>query len=283
MTDDHSPSKSWLDRLSQILIREPRDREELIEVLHEAEQRHLLEPDALRMIEGVLQVFDMQVRDIMVPRSQMVVVAHDAAPAQIIPILISSAHSRFPVIGGDRDEVIGILLAKDLLRYAFNQNESFDIREVLRPATFIPESKRLNVLLEEFRLKRNHIAIVVDEYGGVAGLVTIEDVLEQIVGEIEDEYDIDENKTNITPLNETQFMVKAFTPIADFNKFFNKDFKDDEFDTIGGLVVNQLGHLPKRDETIHIDNLHFKVLNADKRRIRLLRVTIPKDYPINNS
>ncbi len=277
MNNDPS-SKSWLDRLSHALSREPQTREELLEVLHAATERHLLDSEALRMIEGVLQVSDMKVRDIMIPRSQMVVVERDSPPSEIVPIIIASAHSRFPVIGETRDEVVGILLAKDLLRYTFHGDETFDITTLLRPATFIPESKRLNILLEEFRLNRNHIAIVVDEYGGVSGMVTIEDVLEQIVGEIEDEYDIEETEMDMAPLSDTQFNVKAFTTIEDFNKYFQTQFSDDEFDTIGGLVTKRFGHLPKRDESVTVDGIQFKVLSADRRRIRLLRITLP--YPM---
>jgi magnesium and cobalt transporter len=278
MSGDPS-SKSWLERLGQILTREPKDREELIEVLQEAGERQVITADALRMIEGVLEVFDMQVRDIMIPRSQMVVVEHDDSLEKILPIVIASAHSRFPVIGESRDEVVGILLAKDLLRYSVTDKESFNVQAVLRPAAFIPESKRLNTLLEEFRLKRNHIALVVDEYGGVSGMVTIEDVLEQIVGEIEDEYDIDENQTDITQLNDSQYTVKALTTIKDFNHFFKTQFSDEEFNTVGGLVTKHFAHLPKRDECTLINGLHFKVLHADRRRIRLLRVTVTKEKP----
>lgn len=265
--------KSWFERLSHIISRGPKNREELIEFLHDAKQRDLIDNEAMVMMESVLQVSDMQVRDVVIPRSQMVVVEHDAKFIDILPTIISSAHSRFPVIGEDRDEVIGILLAKDLLRFCFNP-ESFKIADVLRQATFIPESKRLNILLDEFRLKRNHIAIVVDEYGGVAGMVTIEDVLEQIVGEIEDEYDIEEGEDNIKLISDSQYMVKALTPIEDFNACFHTKFSDEEFDTIGGFVTKLFGHLPKRNECVSHDGLHFKISHADKRRIYLLRVTI---------
>ena len=277
MTNDTSkPTRSWLERLSQALLREPQDREQLVELLREAEQRNLLDAQALAMIEGVLQISEMQVREIMVPRAQMVVVQEDAALADFLPAVIESGHSRFPVIGETRDEVAGILLAKDLLAFSSAENTApFTMRDVLRPAVFVPESKRLDKLLQEFRRNRNHIAMVVDEYGGVSGLVTIEDVLEQIVGEIEDEYDIDD-ECFIKPYSKTQFNVKALTPIEEFNQYFKVDFSTEEFDTIGGLVMHAFGHLPKRGETITLDHVRFKVLHADHRRIRLLRASVPK-------
>ena len=272
-TNNGTSSRSWLERLSFALLGEPKDREQLVELLRDAQQRELLDPEALTMIEGVLQVAEMQVRDIMVPRAQMAVVERDAALEEILPVVIESAHSRFPVIGDNRDEVVGILLAKDLLAYYGQDNaKSFNVRDILRPAVFIPESKRLNVLLKEFRASRNHMAIVVDEYGGVAGLVTIEDVLEQIVGEIVDEHDIEED-TYIKKHNDNVFAVKALTPIEEFNDYFYSDFSDEEFDTIGGLVMHRFGRLPRRGEVISIDRFRFKVLNADSRRIHLLQVT----------
>jgi len=278
MKEDRSSNgptqRSWVDRLSQALLGEPKDREQLIALLRDAQGRGLFDVDAQAMIEGVLQVADMQVRDIMIPRSQMVVVNRDADPEELIAVAIESGHSRFPVIGDSRDEVVGVLLAKDLLRYSSKRDpEQFSVRELLRPAVFVPESKRLNVLLKEFRASRNHLAIVVDEYGGVAGMVTIEDVLEQIVGEIEDEHDIDE-ETFIRKYSDVNFTVKALTPIEDFNEYFNTEFSDEEFDTIGGLVTHKLGRLPKRGETIIIENMSFKILNADNRRIRLMKVTL---------
>jgi magnesium and cobalt transporter len=266
--------RSWIDRLSQALLGEPKDREELVHVLREAQSRGLFDVEAQAMIEGVLQVAEMQARDIMIPRSQMVVVSRDDSPEQIIPVAIESGHSRFPVVGESRDEVVGVLLAKDLLRYSSrNENQAFAIREILRPAVFVPESKRLNVLLKEFRASRNHLAIVVDEYGGVAGMVTIEDVLEQIVGEIEDEHDIDED-TFIRKYSDVNYTVKALTPIEDFNEYFETGFSDEEFDTIGGLVTHKLGRLPKRGETIILDSMSFQVINADNRRIHLMKVTL---------
>jgi magnesium and cobalt transporter len=271
-------SRTWLERLGQALGgAEPQDQDELIALLRDAEQRDLIGADALPMIEGVLQVTEMQVRDIMIPRSQMVVVARDSDPADYLPMVIDSAHSRFPVIGDSRDEVVGILLAKDLLGYfARGGSEEFDLREALRPAVFIPESKRLNVLLREFRANRNHMAIVVDEYGGVAGLVTIEDVLEQIVGEIEDEYDFDEGAF-IMRHDENNYTAKAHTTLEEFNEYFNTDFQEDGFDTIGGLVLNALGHMPKRGERVQIDGFRFEVLGADSRKIRLLNIRKPEE------
>ena len=259
----HKPS--LLERLSHFLLREPEDREQLVELLHAAYENRLMDADALSMIEGVLQVSEMQVRDIMIPRSQMDVIDITQAPEAFIPFVIETAHSRFPVIDGDKNDVIGILLAKDLLRYY--AGEEFEVRDMLRPAVFIPESKRLNVLLKEFRSNRNHIAIVVDEYGGVAGLVTIEDVLEQIVGEIEDEYDFDETEDNILRDQHGHFRVKALSEIADVHEVVGTNFSDEEFSTIGGLVVSRFGHLPKRGEKIEIDGLLFTVLRSDSRRL----------------
>ncbi len=279
MNNDDRPSngsegaRSWLERIGQALLGEPRDRDQLLEVLREAQQRGILDADALAMIEGVLAVSEMQVRDIMIPRAQMVTVERDTPPEEFLPTVLQSGHSRFPVLGDSRDEVVGILLAKDLLAYfASEERDPNFVRDHLRPAVFIPESKRLNVLLKEFRANRNHMAIVVDEYGGVAGLVTIEDVLEQIVGEIEDEYDIEEGAT-IARVGENVYTVKALTDIEDFNEYFGAQLSDEEFDTIGGLVVNRLGHLPKRGEEVTIDRFHFKVLRADNRRVHLLQVT----------
>lgn len=261
---------SWLERLSHFLLREPEDREQLIELLHTSFEKSLLDGDALTMIEGVLQVSETQVRDVMIPRSQMDVIDISKTPEEFIPFVIKTAHSRFPVIDDDKNDIIGILLAKDLLRYY--AGEDFDVRDMLRPAVFIPESKRLNVLLKEFRSNRNHIAIVVDEYGGVAGMITIEDVLEQIVGDIEDEYDFDETEDNIIRDAEGRFRVKALTEIADFNETFGTEFSDEEFSTIGGLVVSKFGHLPKRGESISFNNLQFTALRADSRRLHALLV-----------
>jgi len=271
MESDSSPKPSLLERISHWLMREPEDREQLIELLHGAYENSLMDADALSMIEGVLQVSEMRVGEIMIPRAQMDVVDINDPPEAFIPFVIETAHSRFPVIDRDRDSVIGILLAKDLLRHY--AEEDADIRGMLRPAVFIPESKRLNVLLKEFRSNRNHIAIVVDEYGGVAGLVTIEDVLEQIVGEIEDEYDFDETEDNIIREHDGAFRVKAATEIDDFNQMLGAHFSDDEFDTVGGLVVSRFGHLPKRGESVGFDGFEFTVLRADSRRLHTLRVS----------
>ena len=270
MDDTHS-RPSLLERLSALIMREPEDREQLIELLHSSYERNLLDSDALAMIEGVLQVSEMQARDIMVPRAQMDVIDISESPGQFIPTVIQTAHSRFPVIGENKDDVIGILLAKDLLRY-YAGEEEFNVREMLRPVVFIPESKPLNVLLKEFRKNRNHIAIVVDEYGGVAGLVTIEDVLEQIVGDIEDEYDFDDVEDNIVHEKGGLYRVKSLTEIGDFNTAFGTHYSDEEFDTVGGLILNRFGRVPKRGEQISFDNLTFKVLRADSRRLHLLQV-----------
>ena len=265
--------RSWVDRLSQALLREPKDREQLVELLRDAQRRDLLGADALGMIESVLQVSEMQVRDIMIPRAQMAVVSRESSIEEILPAIIESGHSRFPVISDSRDEVVGILLAKDLLRYRLDGGQNFDLRDAMRPPVFIPESKRLNVLLREFRASRNHLAIVVDEYGGVAGMVTIEDVLEQIVGEIEDEHDIDEDAF-IRKRSDTDFVLKALTPIEDFNDYFKADFSDEEFDTIGGCVMQAFGHMPKRGESIVIGGYEFKILRADNRRVHMLAMTV---------
>jgi magnesium and cobalt transporter len=258
-----SNKPSLLERLSHFLLREPEDREQLVTLLHGAYENSLMDADSLAMIEGVLQVSEMQVRDIMIPRSQMDVIDITDLPETFIPHVIETAHSRFPVIEDDKNDVIGILLAKDLLRYY--AGEDFEVRDMLRPAVFIPESKRLNILLKEFRSNRNHIAIVVDEYGGVAGMVTIEDVLEQIVGDIEDEYDYNEDEDNIIQNADGQYRVKALTEIVDFNE---------EFSTIGGLVVHQFGRLPKRDDEIMLGGLRFRVLRADSRRLHTLMVEV---------
>lgn len=266
--------KSWIEKLGHAFLGEPQSREELFDLLKDAEQRNILDADALKMIEGVLDVSEMQVRDIMIPRSQMIVIEIDGKLEEIIPQIIESTHSRFPVIGENRDEVMGILLAKDLLAPLFyTKDQDVDLTSLLRTTIFVPESKRLDVLLEEFRKNRRHMAIVVDEYGGVSGLVTIEDVLEEIVGEIEDEHDIEED-ANITPIKLNNYTVKALTPIEEFNEFFNAGLSDQEFDTVGGLVMHKLGHLPKQDEQVTIDKYHFRVLHSDSRRISLLEATL---------
>lgn len=266
-----SPKVSWFEHIGTLLLRQPEDREQLVTLLHSAYERNLLDADALTMIEGVMHVSEMQVRDIMVPRSQMDTIDISEKPDEFIPYVIEKGHSRFPVTDGSKDHVIGILLAKDLLRY-YADEEEFDVRDMLRPAVFIPESKRLNILLKDFRRSRNHIAIVVDEYGGVAGLVTIEDVLEQIVGEIEDEYDFDEEEVNIVADASGHYRVKAVTEVASFNETLGANFSDEDFDTIGGLVTSNFGRLPKNGESIVIENFRFTVLRADSRRLHLLKV-----------
>lgn len=277
MPDEHSSTGRWLRRITDTFSAEPRDVEDLTEVLTQAKERGIINADAYDMLEGVLRVAELQVRDIMVPRSQMTVVNRDDSPEDILPVVTESGHSRFPVIGEDRDQIVGILLAKDLLRYfAAGGGRDFDIKECLRPVVFIPESKRLNVLLKEFRVSHHHMAIVVDEYGGVSGLVTIEDVLEQIVGDIGDEYDV-EDDLDIRKEGDRQFTVKAQTPIDEFNQYFGTQFSDEEFDTIGGLVMNYLGRLPRRGEAFMLGGLEFKVLRADRRRLDLLRVVPPRD------
>jgi hemolysin (HlyC) family protein len=271
-----SNTGSWLKRITKSMAGEPRDLGELIEELRDASNRGLLGSDALVMLEGVLAVADMQVRDIMVPRSQIVFVERDEPADKLVAGVVESGHSRFPVIGGDRDQVLGILLAKDLLRLQSAGEEPFEMREFMRPAVFVPESKRLNVLLKEFRRSRNHIAIVVDEYGGVSGLVTIEDVIEQIVGEIDDEHDIEDDQA-IRREGPREFTVSALAPIAEFNKYFRTEFSDEEYDTIGGLVMQEFGRLPRRGETMHVGKWEFRILRADRRRIDSLRVFAPHD------
>lgn len=275
MSEDRSSNgqKSWLGKITQAFAHEPKNRQELLELLRDAHQNKLLDSEALAIVEGAIQVADLQVRDIMVPRSQMVSIKAGLTPQELIPAITESAHSRYPVIGESLDDVIGVLLAKDLLPLVLQDpNQPFNIKDMLRPATFVPESKRLNVLLREFRANHNHMAIVIDEYGGVAGLVTIEDVLEQIVGDIEDEHDVEED-SYIKPLPSGDFLIKALTPIDAFNAEFESEFTDDEFHTVGGLVMSAFGHLPKRNEVAEIGDFRFRVLSADSRRIHLLRLT----------
>jgi magnesium and cobalt transporter len=274
--DDPQSKPSLMERLGALIMREPEDREQLIALLHNSFERNLMDGDALSMIEGVLQVSELQARDIMVPRAQADMVDVQDPMDKIITTAIETAHSRFPVTGETKDDVIGILLAKDLLNY-YQDPDEFDLRDTLRPAVFIPESKRLNVLLKDFRSNRNHIAIVVDEYGGVAGLVTIEDVLEQIVGDIEDEFDFDETEANIVRDRHGRYRVKALTEIDDFNETFGTDFSDDDFDTIGGLVLAHVGKLPKRGEQIRIGDLEVEILRADSRRLYSLLIRKVED------
>jgi magnesium and cobalt transporter len=267
--------RNWLERIGQILASEPKDKEELLQMLKDAQQRNLLDREAVGMIEGVMDVSEMQVRDIMIPRSQMEMIERDASLEEFLPIIIDSAHSRFPVIGENKDEVLGIILAKDLLPYAAQRDGSeFNMRDLLRPAMVVPESKRLNVMLKEFQTSRNHMAIVVDEYGGVAGLVTIEDVLEQIVGEIEDEHDVEDEENDILPAEEGHFSVRALTPVEDFNQYFKCNFSDEEFDTVGGLVLSGFGRMPKRGEYVDLAGFRFAVQRADNRRVHLLDVSL---------
>jgi hemolysin (HlyC) family protein len=278
MAKDLNTTGRWLKRLTQGLATEPQDRKELLAVLREAAERSVIDSDALIMLEGVLEVGDLQVRDIMVPRAQMVFVRRDQPAARILPVVVESGHSRFPVMDEDRDNIGGILLAKDLLRLTTTQaRERFDIREYMRPAVFVPESKRLNVLLKEFRRNRNHMAIVVDEYGGVSGLCTIEDVIEQIVGEIDDEFDVEDDQ-NIRRDAVAQFTVRGVTRIEEFNEYFGTRLPEGAgVDTVAGLLMKQLGRLPRRGETASIDGFEFRVLRADRRRIDALRVVAPHD------
>jgi hemolysin (HlyC) family protein len=265
--------KKWLKRFASLFSHEPADRDALIEILRNSEHRNLLDPDALLMIEGALHVSETHVRDIMVPRVQMIVIENNVEPEDILSVVVESGHSRFPVVGDTNDEIVGILLAKDLLNYYANPDKDFDIKDMMRATVFIPESKRLNVLLREFRTSRNHMAIVIDEYTGVAGLVTIEDVIEEIIGEIEDEHDLEDDEVNINTHDNDRYTIKALTPIDEFNEYFNTNTSDDEYDTIGGLVINAFGHLPKRGETIDFEGFNIKVLRADKRRVHLLLFT----------
>ena len=278
MAKDLNATGRWLKRLAQGFVGEPQNRNELVSVLREAAERGLVEPDALTMLEGVLEVGDLQVRDIMIPRAQMVFVRRDDPFEKILPVVVESGHSRFPVMDEDRDDIVGILLAKDLLRlYAADQRERFDIREYMRTVVFVPESKRLNVLLKEFRRNRNHMALVVDEYGGVSGLVTIEDVIEQIVGDIDDEYDVEDDH-NIRKEAERQFTVRGVTRIDEFNEYFGAHLSEEEgFDTVAGLLMKEFGRLPRRGDAAVIDGFEFRVTRADRRRIDALRVVPPQD------
>jgi magnesium and cobalt transporter len=276
MSDDRSGSepgeKSWLDKIALLFSSEPRNRSDLEDVLTLATENEVIDEDARSIMEGAMKVSDMQARDIMIPRAQMEVIKADATLEEILPQIIRTAHSRYPVIGESTDDIRGILLAKDLLPEILNADHTdFQMASLLRPAVVVPESKRLNVLLREFRLNRNHMAIVIDEYGGVAGLVTIEDVLEEIVGEIEDETDVASDQF-IRKISDDDFFIKALTPIEDFNAYFSTRFSDEEFDTIGGLVIQAFGHMPTRNEVATIDNFEFKVINADQRKIHSLRM-----------
>ena len=278
MSDGNPPSsqpqqRSLLERISYFLTGEPQDQEDLLAILRESEEKHLLDSDSLSMIEGVMQVAELRVRDIMIPRSQMIVVPREAELDTILPLVIEFAHSRFPVIEEERSKVVGVLLAKDLLPHAL-KDKTIKVEEIMRPVSVVPESKRLNVLLKEFRTERNHMAIVVDEYGNAAGLVTIEDVLEQIVGKIEDEHDDDETRDYISQRTEREFIVNALTPISEFNEYFVCDLEDSDCDTIGGLILQRLEHFPKKGEKVEIEDFNFEVLRADNRRVHLLRLRL---------
>jgi magnesium and cobalt transporter len=277
-----SKIKNLLNNLKQLFIKKPKNTTEILALLKEANENTILSIDALNMIEGVLNVSDMQVRDIMVPRSQMIVIEKDSNMEEILPKMIESGHSRFPVIGNNRDEVLGSLLAKDLLPYILKKDEKINLKELLRPTMIIPESKRLNILLKEFRAAKQHMAIIADEYGGISGLVTIEDVLEQIVGDIEDEFDTAKD-SYIVKQKDNVYHVQALTPIELFNEYFKTDFSDEEFDTIGGLVLNAIGHLPKKNESTIIGGFHMKVLNADRRRVRLLQISPDNSTAASNT
>jgi magnesium and cobalt transporter len=280
---DTKPQRSLFERLTALISPEPENRGELLEILHDAHERNLIDADALSMIEGVFQVSDLSARDIMVPRSQMDVIDLTKPIQEWLPLVLSTGHSRFPAVEGERDKVAGVLLAKDLLRYY--SGDSFDVRDMLRPAVFIPESKRLNVLLRDFRANRNHMAIVVDEYGGIAGLLTIEDVLEQIVGDIEDEYDFDEDEDNILPVKDgtqgARWRVKALTEIGQFNEALGTRFADDDVDTLGGLVAHHLGRVPRKGDVFELDNIRFEVLRADARQVHVLLVEKLAEPPVD--
>ncbi len=285
MSDDQPPStkpqqKSWIDRINQLITGEPQDRNDLIEILKEAKKKRLLDNDAFLMIQGVLRVSEARARDVMVPRAQMTVVSRDAELKDIFPVVIETAHSRFPVIEDDRSEVVGVLLAKDLLPYVL-KNQSVKVEKIMRPTVIVPESKRLNVLLKEFRATKNHMAIVVDEYGTTAGLITIEDVLEQIVGEIEDEHDAEEEEF-VVQRKENEYSIKALMPIDDFNARFSANLEENEFDTLAGWIVHQLEHMPKKGEKLNFGKFRFEVIRADTRRVHLLKLKINKEKKLDS-
>ncbi|BAX53922.1 magnesium/cobalt transporter CorC [Photobacterium damselae subsp. piscicida] len=282
MNDDNTqnsegPSrKSFFERIGQLFQGEPQNREELVEVFRDSEENALIDHDTRDMLEGVMEISEMRVRDIMIPRSQMTTIERSQKLEDLVDLIVDAQHSRYPVISDDKDHVEGILLAKDLLRYLLPDSDAFDIDKVLRPAVVVPESKRVDRLLKEFREERYHMAIVVDEFGGVSGVITIEDILEQIVGEIEDEFDDDEEQ-DIRQLSKHSYSVKALTTIEDFNELFHTNFSDQEVDTIGGLVMTSFGHLPSRGEVVELDGYAFKVTAADNRRVIQLQVTVPND------
>jgi magnesium and cobalt transporter len=269
----HSSQKSWIGKIGQLLTGEPQDLDDLLEILRDARENHLLDTDALSMIEGALQVSQLRVRDIMIPRVQMVVVPKDAELDTLFPLVTQFGHSRYPVIEEDRSKVVGILLVKDLFAHSL-QNKQLKVEQIMRPVILVPESKRLNVLLKELRTKGNHMAIVVDEYGQAAGLVTIEDVLEQIVGEIEDEHDEQDDESYILQRNENEYMIKALTPIEEFDEYFNTHLATDEYDTVGGFIVNEMEHMPKKGESLTVDNMRFEIVRADTRRVHLVKLKL---------
>lgn len=269
--DNGGSTRGWLERIFNAFSSEPQNQKQLLELLKNLQAHQLIGAEEFFMIEGVLQVSDMQVRDIMIPRGQMIVLEHSSSFADIVEVITESGHSRFPVIDDDKDDIVGILLAKDLLQIPVDNSERFEINDYIRPASFVPESKRLNVLLKEFRQNRSHLAMIVDEYGGVSGLVTIEDVLEQIVGKIDDEHD-EEEEVDIQLHGSNHYSVRALTPLQDFNNYFTTEFNSDEVETIGGYLLGQIGHLPDRGESITLDKLTFKVLNADSRQVHLYQV-----------
>lgn len=283
MSDDNPHSsngpaqKGWLDKIVQSFSTEPKNKDDLVEMISEAEQNDVIDPETKEMIEGVMEVSEMKVRDIMIPRAQMITIEIDQSVEEFLPLMLESAHSRFPVISEDKDHIEGILLAKDLLEYAFIPGKEFKLKDVLRNAVIVPESKKVDALLREFRQKRYHMAIVVDEYGGVSGLVTIEDILELIVGEIEDEHDVEENEQeDIRPLNKSTYSVKALTPLEDFNAFFETQHDLEQADTIGGIVLKAFGHMPMTDEEVDIEGITYKITSSDKRRLLQLKVTLPE-------
>jgi len=266
--------KSWLDKLLHAFSTEPKSRDELLDIIKDAANNHLLDQEALSIIEGALDVSSLQAREIMIPRSQIIAIRMDDTPQEFLPLVIESGHSRFPVIGETIDEIKGILLAKDLLPLALNGTENFNLETILRPANVVPESKRVNILLREFRENRYHMALVMDEYGGISGLLTIEDILEEIVGDIEDETDEDDETDNfIKRVSDNDYIIKALTPIEEFNKFFSAELSEEDFDTIGGILMQEFGHIPKRNEVAIIDEYQFRVLYADNRQIHLVRLT----------
>lgn len=272
-----SSNKGWLDKISQIFSDEPQSKEDVVDVLAVAAQNDLIDQNTKNMIDGVMEIADLRIRDIMIPRSQMITLDLSDSPEQFIPAMIESGHSRFPVVAEDKDHVEGILLAKDLLKLLIDRDKEIVIKDLLRPIVVVPESKRVDSLLKEFRQNRYHMAVVVDEYGGVSGLVTIEDILELIVGEIEDEFDLEENQTdNIRKVSKHVYMVQALTELDDFNDFFNTDYNKEEADTIGGIVLHQFGHMPEKGEEVDVGGLMFKIHTADTRRIQQITVTVPK-------